>query len=180
MKGRIEMKAFGSVVFLIVCLALCGLGCGGGGGGGARDNEPPRISGIETGPSTIIFSGRTVLVRAKVEDAGTGVKEVKLSVTYPDGQSQTLAMVSKGGRIYEVSFEAGWDARQMPTNFDQWHGAVGGGGKRRCRQPCPSTSEGSGRHLSSLNHQKIFEGIKAKDESCQRFRIVSNSSEPSF
>jgi hypothetical protein len=117
MKGGIEMKAFGSVVFLIVCLALCGLGCV---GGGVRDNEPPRISGIETDPSTIIFSGRTVLVRAKVEDAGTGVKEVKLSVTYPDGQSQTLAMVSKGGGIYEVSFEAGWDARQMPTNFDQW------------------------------------------------------------
>jgi hypothetical protein len=88
------MKAFGSVVSLIVCLALCGLGCV---GGGVSDNEPPRISGIETDPSTIIFSGRTVLVRAKVEDAGTGVKEVKLSVTYPDSQSQTLAMVSKGG-----------------------------------------------------------------------------------
>jgi len=116
------MRAFGSVTFLVFCLALCGLGCGGGGGGGGQvqDNEPPSISGIETKPSAMIFSGQTVLVRARAEDAGTGVKEVKLLVTYPDSQSQTLAMVLKDGGMYEVSFKAEWNARQVPTNFDEW------------------------------------------------------------
>ncbi|MGQ9881733.1 MAG: hypothetical protein ACUVSV_12845 [Armatimonadota bacterium] len=88
---------------LLALLASCG---GGGGGGGVSDTTAPTISRMAVQPDAPIVPDSKVRVEADVSDDLSGVQNVTVQVTYPDGSTaaHTLSLVS--GSTYAVEFNA--------------------------------------------------------------------------
>jgi len=98
--------------WLAASIVLAAVGCGGG-DGAPKDTLPPNISEVQVVPDKLIARGIQVSVQAKVTDeGGSGVKEVRVTVGYPDG-SIHKPQVSKQGDIYNASFVAEWDDRNV-------------------------------------------------------------------
>lgn len=93
-------------------------GCGGG--GRVVDNLPPRIENLRVTPSDLIAAGSQISVQVEVTDDISGVKEVSLVITYPDGQSQTIVLAKEGDKQFSANFNANWNDTALPENFEDW------------------------------------------------------------
>lgn len=107
------------LIFAPVLFALSILwGCGGG--GAAPDNQPPRIENLQIQPSDLISSGTRVTVQATITDNRSGVQQVSVVITYPDGQSQNFSLSSVGNNQFSANFVAQWNDSALPSDYESW------------------------------------------------------------
>jgi len=108
------MRRITLVLVLSAISAL--LGCG---GGGPSDNQPPRIENLQIQPSGLIASGTQITVQATVTDE-SGVREVSVTVTYPDGQERVIVMSLQANNQFSATFSAQWNDRLLPQDYESW------------------------------------------------------------
>jgi len=71
------------------------------------DATPPQINSVSDSPDTVGF-GFPVNITANVTDDFSGVKTVKVNVTYPDNSTVNYTMDKITGSIYQCVFSDAW------------------------------------------------------------------------
>lgn len=89
-------------------------------GGGLSDKLAPRIENLQIQPQDLITSGTQVVVQASVTDESSGVKEVLVRVSYPDGKEQIVSMTAQAVNRFSATFNAQWDDRVLPQDYESW------------------------------------------------------------
>lgn len=93
-------------------------GCGGG--GGLSDMTPPRIERVEITPSSLIQPKTNVTVRATVTDEESGIRQVQVSITFPDGKTHQGTMNRETESVYSITFMANWDEGAVSPDPESW------------------------------------------------------------
>ena len=82
-----------------------------------NDTIPPEIHSVSDSPDTV-GHGFPVNITANVTDDFSGVKTVKVNITYPDDSQVNLTMNNTGGSIYYYVFSDSWQNGQY--NYTIW------------------------------------------------------------